>query len=246
MNQENQQGSQSKVYPFVADWIRGKIYDSSWGPGDRLPSEVELASQLGVSRGTVKKGIAQLVGEGLLQQERGRGTFVTKPSLLYATGSRFLSFAESLRSQGIDFTTDVLRQDVCRADGVAARKLIVALGAPVLRLNRLRRTGDDPILLQESQVNLTACPGLEGLDYTKTPLFDAMQESSGRQIGYSKAHYSARVAGRERGRLLHRDERTPLLCVDMVVHLEDNTPIEWVKVWLPSDTYELSSVMQRY
>ncbi|HEV7216235.1 MAG TPA: GntR family transcriptional regulator [Chloroflexota bacterium] len=63
----------------VADALRRHILAPDYCAGAMLPSEVELALTLGVSRQTVRQGLAQLANEGLLQRVVGRGTFVAGP-----------------------------------------------------------------------------------------------------------------------------------------------------------------------
>ena len=46
----------------------------------RLPTELELAAQYGVGRITIRRAVATLVSEGLLQVIHGRGTFITPRS----------------------------------------------------------------------------------------------------------------------------------------------------------------------
>lgn len=233
------------LHEVVSDSIRDKIYGNEWPQGTQIPSEYELANEFGVSRSTVQKALLKLSREGLLNREKGRGTFVAKPDLQYATGWRFLSFAESLHLQGIDFQTQVLMNKVLPATQVDAEHLCVSLGSPVLHLHRLRSDQGGPILYQESRVNLSACPGAERVDFSQKPLFDAMETTSERKISYSRARYAARVAGKKRGELLGCDSMMPILNVDMTVHLEDNTVVEWVNIWLPSNKYVLASVMHR-
>ncbi|MDI4644068.1 GntR family transcriptional regulator [Cohnella hashimotonis] len=58
----------------IVSWIAGGKYR----PGDKLPSENELAEQFGLSRQTVRQSIGELVSEGWLSREQGKGTFVAK------------------------------------------------------------------------------------------------------------------------------------------------------------------------
>ena len=89
----------------LSDFVREKIYSREWGVEERIPSEHELMAMLGLSRGTVQKGIRALVDEGLLVQQRGRGTYVTQPVMARPSSNRLLSYAESMHAQGIDFVT---------------------------------------------------------------------------------------------------------------------------------------------
>ena len=98
----------SLLYVQVADYVREKIYSKEWGVDERIPSEHELMAMLHLSRGTVQKGIRSLVEEGLLVQQRGRGTFVIEPVMARPSGNKLHSFAESMTEQGIDFVTKVV------------------------------------------------------------------------------------------------------------------------------------------
>ena len=61
----------------VAESILSMItVDRTLGPGDKLPNELELASQLGVSRITLREGIRMLAARNVLEIRRGRGTYV--------------------------------------------------------------------------------------------------------------------------------------------------------------------------
>ena len=84
----------SLLYVQVADYVREKIYSKEWGVDERIPSEHELMAMLHLSRGTVQKGIRSLVEEGLLVQQRGRGTFVIQPVMARPSGNKLHSFAE--------------------------------------------------------------------------------------------------------------------------------------------------------
>lgn len=67
-----------EAFPYrriVAD-LRSAISDGRWTPGERLPSEHELALEYGASRPTVRRAIAVLKAEGLVMSEQGKGMFV--------------------------------------------------------------------------------------------------------------------------------------------------------------------------
>jgi DNA-binding LacI/PurR family transcriptional regulator len=57
--------------------LRGTLTDGSHGEGDKLPSENDLVEKFGVSRPTVRRALAQLVKDGLIQRRMGAGTVVS-------------------------------------------------------------------------------------------------------------------------------------------------------------------------
>ena len=104
------------------DKIREKIADGDLGPGDRLPPELELAEELGVSRGSLREAVRALSQINVLDVRRGDGTYVTslEPSELLAG----LAFAvELLQANGLNEVLEVRRLLFPPAAGLAATRV---------------------------------------------------------------------------------------------------------------------------
>src|SRR3546814_20596783 len=65
-------------YQQVKDLLIGRLIGSYWKPGDLLPSEMQLAEELGVSQGTVRKALDEMTADNLLVRRQGRGTYVAE------------------------------------------------------------------------------------------------------------------------------------------------------------------------
>ena len=155
---------------LVADQLRSAIMRGTLPPGAQL-GEVELAGQLGVSRGPLREAMQRLVAEGLLRSERHRGIFVRdldeadvrdvySVRLAVEGAAGRLILAESGAAAAAGLLTDVLRvmEEAARAgDPVALADadqtfhstLVAASGSP-----RLKRIADG--LLVETRMCLTA------------------------------------------------------------------------------------------
>jgi GntR family transcriptional repressor for pyruvate dehydrogenase complex len=66
----------SRVCDQVFDQFQEQVVKGVWKPGEKLPSENELAASLGVSRVSIREGLQRLVTLGLLETRHGEGTFV--------------------------------------------------------------------------------------------------------------------------------------------------------------------------
>ncbi|NWG15248.1 MAG: GntR family transcriptional regulator [Chloroflexi bacterium] len=64
------------LYMQLVEQLRAKIESGEWGPGARVPSEIELAREYGISRGTVRQAMVRLHSDGLLERAPGKGTYV--------------------------------------------------------------------------------------------------------------------------------------------------------------------------
>jgi DNA-binding GntR family transcriptional regulator len=115
-------GAGQVAYRALADWLRERIRSGDLLPGGRLPTELELAADWGVSRQTVRRAYVQLVAENLVYRGRGRGSFVTSwPQ----NGAYVRSFAsvDDLLTLSVDTELEVLTPLERRADVAAAGRL---------------------------------------------------------------------------------------------------------------------------
>ena len=82
------------LYAQVREQLMRRLVDGVWLPGMLLPSEMELARQLNVSQGTVRKALDSMTADNLVLRRQGRGTYVAEPeeSRMFAYGSSLNSF----------------------------------------------------------------------------------------------------------------------------------------------------------
>src|SRR5215208_4371574 len=66
------------LYRQVRDVLVKRIADGVWQAGQVLPSEPEIAADLGVSQGTVRKALDEMTAENLVIRRQGRGTYVAR------------------------------------------------------------------------------------------------------------------------------------------------------------------------
>lgn len=225
------------LHAQLAALIRARIDARDLRPGQAIPSEADLMDRYHVSRGTVRRAIRTLVEEGYLATRKGSGTFVAEGGLVRSGVRRPLSFGRLLAARGLGYTTQVLARQVMAAPRAVAVELSLATGSPALFLRRVRSVTGDPLVCQESWENLAACPGLEGSDFQRESLFDAVERCSGRHVAQSEVRYRSLAAGEEHASYLRCDPTDPVLVLEQRIALDDGTPIEWSLTWLrPGET----------
>ncbi|MCM4610683.1 GntR family transcriptional regulator, partial [Escherichia coli] len=114
-------------------------------------------------------------------QVQGKGTFVKKENVAYPLGEGLLSFAESLESQKIHFTTEVITSRIESANRYVAEKLRITPGQDILYLERLRSIGDEKAMLIENRINIELCPGIVEIDFNQHNLFPTIESLSQRK-----------------------------------------------------------------
>ncbi len=122
----------------LADELRGRIHAGEWGPGDRLPSEPELARRQAVSRSSVRSAIAMLEEEGFVSRRHGSGTYVTHRPALTNDLRRNFGVSSLIAYTGLEPGTADEAYELVAAPTAVAAALAVKVGAAVTSWRRVR------------------------------------------------------------------------------------------------------------
>lgn len=233
------------IYIQIKEWIRQQIQSGAWAEHHKLQSEDDISAELNVSRGTVRKAITELIAEGLLVRTHGLGTFVTGNALEQPLAEQLVTFSEDLIRKGIAFETRVLEQSLIQPAGRIASLLSVPPGGSVFFLKRIRAIGGQPVVLLHNYVVCGRCAGIETVDFTRYQLFEILERRFGLPISWGRRTFEARIADHEVAGLLGIQERSPIMYMEQIAYLGDNTPIELSDLWIKGDRYRLSAVLRR-
>jgi len=203
------------------------IEDGVVAPGDALPSETELSAGFGVSVGTLRRAVDDLVADHILVRRQGRGTFVATH-----TSDRFLfQFFHVERSDGLREAPEVetLRLERTRLDDDAAAALILKPGEPALQIeNRLRLQGR-PVVHDRLVLPAALFRGLTEKRWRERPstIYHLYQTEFG--ITVVRAHERLRAVGADRNtaRVLGVAVGQPMLQVRRVALGLGGQPVEW-------------------
>ena len=118
------------VWRQIQQILEREIREHVFKPGDRLPTEAELAARFQVNRHTVRQALSRLQERGLLRTDQGRGTFVQEAVIDYQV-SRKTRFSENLSRQNRTSGRTVLNIGDMPATTEVARALRLRRGAAV-------------------------------------------------------------------------------------------------------------------
>ncbi|MBI2332599.1 MAG: GntR family transcriptional regulator [Chloroflexi bacterium] len=114
--------------------------------GSRLPSEPDLAKQLGVSRATLREAMRSFETQGLIRRRQGSGTFVVGKVQALNSGLEVLESLETIaKRMGLEVSVSDLNIETVVADADLAALLSVSAGAKLTRVRRVIRADSRPV-----------------------------------------------------------------------------------------------------
>jgi GntR family transcriptional regulator len=216
----------SPLYQQIRELMMRSLESDEWGPGQVIPTELELAKRYGVSQGTVRKAIDELVALHLLVRRQGKGTYVAAHD--DASAFRFLRVrANEGGRQAVSRIPLECRR--AKAGAAVARNLGIEIGAPIVIVRRLLRFGGEPIVLDEIYLPgvLFSDLTLDILKESDLPLYTLFESRYGVRMIRAEERLSAVVADRISAEFLEVSEGSPLLLVERVAYGYGDRPAEW-------------------
>jgi GntR family transcriptional regulator len=233
------------LYYQLAELLREKIRAGELLSGDQLPSERELAEQVGISRMTVRQALIHLVRDGDLEVKPGVGTFVAEPKLTY-DALHLLGFTEEMMRQGGIATSLVLEQGQGVPPGRVAACLNLSPGDPVIKIVRLRLSGEAPLLLETIYLPAALCPGLEAVDMATTSLYALLEQQYHLSLSRARQTLEATIANDYESTLFEVEPDTPMILLEGVTYDLEDRPVEYFKVVYRGDRVKLELESRRH
>ncbi len=213
------------------------------GPGGRLPSERQLAERYGVARMTVRGAVESLITGGLLYRSHGQGTFVAQPRIVQSEA--LTSFTEDMRRRGLKAGAVPLGREVVPASPLLSGPLQITVGAPVVRIERIRTADSEPIATEVAQLPLERFPGLDVFDLSDTSLYDALRREWGVEVHHADQRVQAVVLRSEEAELLRVEAGQAAFEFVRLTFDASGVPIEHVRSLYRSDRYQVRTHLHR-
>ena len=213
--------SSSPLYHQLMQRITADIERGTYPVGSRIPPEHELEQLYQVSRVTVRRALAELTSEGLLERKQGKGTYVSMPRGNVHLKSLH-SFHDSCKINQVKPSTNVIHVRETAADGEDAEELSLASGSRVLETLRVRRADGVPVVLERNRFSM-AYAYLQDLDLTGS-LYSLLREY-GVEPKLALHDVSLRFASEEEARLLETETWEPLVCLHEVIYDQKGRPL---------------------
>lgn len=199
------------VYQRVKGAILDRIRAGEWRPGQRIPSETELAEAFGCARMTVHRSLRELANEGVVERRRRAGTRVALQegrNILFDIPRIDLQIAQ----MGAAYRYEAVRREVVRPPPAVRAQLGLPPRRDALHVLCLHHANDAPFQLEDRWINLDTAPGARGADLAAEPPGHWLLAN----VAWSDAEHvmSAANATEEEARLLDLSGRDALYVVE--------------------------------
>ena len=218
--------SRQSLFAEVRERIVAALEERRYRPGDRLPSEPELAVAFGVSRPTIREVLRSLETDGLVRRVHGVGTFVTERRPVVS--SRFdldLGVTEAVEAASRTLGVEILRIAEERAPGPIAERLAIPLGSPLLWVERVIRANDAAVAYAVDAIPEAVAALAGGTRYEGGSVYRFLESACRLRLAGGVAEVSAVNADRRLARLLGVTPGSALLRMDQVERDADARPV---------------------
>lgn len=220
----NEQLGLRPLYRQVRDILAQRIATGHWPEGTLLPSEFELAADLGVSQGIVRKALKDMESEHLVIRRQGRGSYVNihdDAHMLFL----FHKLGPDARERRFP-DSQILNVSVDRVPAKVGKILNVRRDEQIIRLERVRSYGEELCVLESIMLPQTLFPGLNQRELPNN-LYQLYRSEYGITIVRATDKLKAVAATRRDARHLSVPVGKPLLQIERTsIDIEDRA-VEW-------------------
>lgn len=223
--------AEAPLYLQLRDDLRRMIAVGQFKDGDAIPPEPVLCETYGVSRITVRRAVAELAAEGLVEKVPGKGTFVRgapfSPSLVSLTG-----FGSADEVFEVEPRRTVLRKWEESADSQIAGRLGLAEGAPVVGLERLLQDGERVLAIDTTRYSGELLPGFLAHVGNDVSTLQVIKEIYALEASGASGVLGVASAGVEQAAHLGCSPNDPLLTVDKVIYSAGRVVLVHSVLWV--------------
>lgn len=205
--------------------IKQMILDDAFVDG-RIPAETDLATELGVSRTTIRDALSRLEGEGVVLRKQGAGTFINEVGLqIKSPLDEIWSYEAMLADHGYAVSVHILDYAIRPASDDVAQALNIATSTPTLAVKKLFLADNKPVILVYNHIPAQLLSGNYTAVDLQQPVYTFLWEFGRQQINHYLSEIVPVLATGALATHLAVPPNTPLISFHEVGYNDDNKAI---------------------
>lgn len=232
------------LYEQIKELLTQSLIAGEWGPGESIPSEMELASRYSVSQGTVRKAIDALAAENIVVRRQGKGTFV-------ATHNEEQIKLRFLRLAAADGKKELLENELLECTRIASPSNISSLlnlkpDTSVIEIKRLLSFSQRPVIFDHVIIPASPFKGLNGnkIQEYNGSLYRMYETLYGIRMIRASEKLTAVAATGEIAKHLGVKEGFPLLRIERIAYTYGDKPMEYRLGLCVTDDYHYMNELE--
>lgn len=178
----------------VKTFLKQRIINAEFEAG-RMPSETDLATELNVSRNTVRDALSRLEMEGFIIRRQGAGTFIAETSQLVKSRlEEVVPYETLIREHSYTPSIHLLRADEEPADVATASRLRLQPDATVLVIHKLFQADDQPVIFTQTYLSPTLIKRPFTFDDLRLPIFEFLPTFCQQELAYYLSEITPLIA----------------------------------------------------
>lgn len=194
---------------------------------EQLPGEHDLCRIFDLSRTVIRQTLSVLEQQGIIVRRKGIGAFLAGRKINESLVQKLTGFHQDMTERGTTPVSKVLQQKIIAATVQLSEKLKIAIGSPVLMIERLRFVDDEPLVLVTTFLPYDLCKGIEKEDLTKQSLYELLEKNHKIVIARGERAIEAVMPTKEQRNLLNINKETPLIKLESISYLSNDVPVEY-------------------
>jgi GntR family transcriptional regulator len=226
------------------EYLLSLIENGVYQPGEQLPSEADLAAQLGISRPTLREALRNLEQDGLILRKHGVGTFVAPgyEQRLESGLERLESVLELAARQGLDVTCAALQVEQEPAGADLGAKLCVDPRTLLTDIRRAIVVGRVPVAYMIDLVLPSALSPADVDDCFNGSVLDLLRQKPDLQIGHGVADIVAVDADRFLTENLKVEPGQAVLLMEEIIYDVEGNPVEFSRNYFVPEFFQFRVV----
>ena len=224
------------AYVQIAAAVRQILRSGVITAGAALPPEHVLAARFGVSRMTMRQANDVLEREGLIERQRGRGTFAVQDRLMKQE-QETRSFSEEIKRRGGVPSSRLVSFKTVEASAIVAAGFGIAAGDAVYVIDRVRLADGVPMAVESVQIPVDRCPNLERFNIVDHSLYQIFEEHYDIELARSEEEISAAMPKKQHRKMLQLPRNVAILLVKRKTFTSDGRLFEMATDAYRGDLY---------
>ena len=227
-------GSATPLYAQVEAVLASDIAGGRLPAGSQLPTENDLIERFDVSRPTVRRAVQNLAGRGLVEIQRGKGTFVTRPKITQEL-TALTGFVEDMQALGRRPTARLIDKQVVAADKAVAHQLALAAGTRVIRIRRVRLADGQAVSFDETYLPREIGEKVITNDLEVEPIFALLERKYDLPLVEAEYRLEAVSAEPAVAEGLGVEAGSPLFLIERTSYSAGGRPVDYEKLYYRGD-----------